>query len=96
MAIPSNTGVRASMSKTAREPGEEESKEAAELQGENFIEAEKPQETVSTARARGGGGDGHKKYYKKTGSANQGDKPQSSSRSNNLELWLSKKKALDQ
>lgn len=85
--IGSNTGVRASISKTAREPGEEESKGESQ---ENIQIQEKPQETVSTARRN------ENKKYNKYGPANQADKPQSSARSNNLELWLSKKKALDQ
>ena len=83
--ISSNSGVRASMSKTAREPGEEE-----EVKQADEIDV-KPQETVSTARRVE-----PKKYYNKHSSNNQGEKPQSSSRSNNLEIWLSKKKALDQ
>jgi hypothetical protein len=52
--IGSNTGVRASMSKTAREPGEEE-----EVKDEIQVDV-KPQETVSTARRKEA-----KKYYNK-------------------------------
>jgi hypothetical protein len=55
----SNTGVRASMSKTAREPGEEE-----EVKDEIHVDV-KPQETISTAR-RGEA----KKYYNKHSSNN--------------------------
>jgi hypothetical protein len=59
VVIGSNTGVRASMSKTAREPGEEE-----EVKDEIQVDV-KPQETVSTAR-RGEA----KKYYNKHSSNN--------------------------
>ena len=75
------------MSKTARVPGEEVPHEEIKTEEEAVKEIEAPPSESLGSTAR------RVKYHKKGNLKNQ-DKPVSA-RSNNLELWLSKKKALD-